>query len=87
LIDKTILYGLNLRDFIEIYRNNNIKNKQIYKYFKELEKKLPIFYDFISNIKLSYCSDSYCSFPRYYNLVNDFERITIEEISRIKFNV
>ena len=87
LVGESVLSTLSLKDFIEIYKDIGKKNKQIYKYFNELEKKLPIFYEYISKIKLSSYSSSYYRFPSYYDLVLDFELVANQEISRTKFSI
>lgn len=60
------------------------KNKNFYEYLDELEKKLPIFYEGIMNIKLV----KYLSFiclPYSYEL--DFSQIAKEEIDKVKYGI
>ena len=86
LVQDEILSQLNVKDFISIYKDINNKSKLVYKYFVELEEKLPIFHKFISKIVGKYYS-SFCNFPNSYELDDKLKQITEEEISRVKFSI
>jgi hypothetical protein len=86
LVGESVLSELNLGNFIEIYKDISEKNKLIYMVFKELENKLPIFYEFVSNIKGSYYKLG-CDFPYYFMMEDKFEYIVNQEIFRTKFNI
>lgn len=90
LVQDEILSQFSIKNFIEIYKDIDNKSNLVYKYYMELEKKLPIFYKFISGIvvgQYTSCNNYSCGLPYSYQLTNDFEWITEQEITRVKFEI
>jgi galactitol-specific phosphotransferase system IIB component len=86
LVQDEILSQFSIKNFIEVYKNIDDKSNIVYEYFMELKKKLPIFYEFISGIVGRYSSYS-TGLVYSYQLTNEFELITEQEIARLNFSI